>query len=61
MRIQIDPYPRKHSITDAEIRTIINHYELRIGVESTLTNIDTDDYLYVGRNTDNELLPPSVL
>ena len=54
VRIEIHSHARKHSITDAEIRTVINHYELRVSVESNLTDIDADDYLYVGRNSDNE-------
>jgi hypothetical protein len=50
VRIEILPTATWHSITGAEIRAIINHYELRLQVTSRLrADIPTDPYFHVGR------------
>lgn len=54
MRIAIYTSAKRHGITDAEIRTVINHPELRISVDPRDPSIDADDYFHVGRAADNE-------
>lgn len=54
MRIAILWTALKNGITEAEIRAIINHYELRISIPTRQEGIEADDYFYVGRAADNE-------
>lgn len=54
MRIHIRPSAKQHGITDTEIRTIINHYEIRIPLTPRLSHVDTQPTLFIGRLTNNE-------
>lgn len=55
MRIEILAPATWHSITEDEIRTVVNYYELRIGIASRLpAHIATDTYLQIGRAADNQ-------
>jgi hypothetical protein len=56
VRIDILPTATWHSITHTEIRTIINHYELRIHIEprNPKPDVEADDYLHIGRAADNQ-------
>lgn len=54
MRIEILPSAKRHGITGAEIRTVINHYEIRVSVDPRDPSIEADDYFHVGRGADNE-------
>lgn len=55
MRIKVLAPATWHSITETEIATIVNHYELRISIDSRLpAHIATDTYLQIGRAADNQ-------
>ncbi|KAB7761193.1 hypothetical protein [Mycolicibacterium mucogenicum] len=54
MRIEIYWTALKNGITEAEIRAILNNYELRISIPTREEGIEADDYFYVGRAAANE-------
>lgn len=54
VRIAILPSATWHSITDAEIRAVLNRADLLISVNSRRTDIETAPVLHIGRPADNE-------
>lgn len=48
MRIIIKPTARKHSVTDHEMRSVIEHYEVRHPINASF-DPQLNTYMYVGR------------